>query len=353
MTGHEGGAAEAGRLMRAEIAEQPEVWARLLARSGPVAEAVERIRAAQPRFVTFIARGTSDHAATYGRYAADVLCGLPGGSWSPSTTTLYGARPDLRGSLAIGVSQSGGSPDLAASLAAAREGGALTLAITNDPASALAQAAELQLDLAAGPELAVAATKSFTAELITLAQLFLGLAGRAEPGLERLPEWGSAVLRDPRVTDGIAAAVERFDGDRVVLTGRGYASAIASEGALKLMETCYVSAAGFSAADLLHGPIAVLDPAVQALAFTSEGPAGAAMRPVLERIRSSGAPLLTVGAAQRMEGEAWLPLPAGVPELLEPVLQILPIQLLALSLARSRGLDPDVPRGLLKVTETR
>lgn len=116
-----------GRLMESEIREQPEAWAHLLSRADRVADVAERIRAAQPRFVTFVARGTSDHAATFGRYAADVLCGLPGGSWSPSTTTLYGARPDLRGALAIGVSQSGGSPDLAASLAAARDGGALTL----------------------------------------------------------------------------------------------------------------------------------------------------------------------------------------------------------------------------------
>lgn len=337
--------------MEAEIMQQPEVWAHVVGRTGPVAEIVERIRAHRPRFVSFIARGTSDHAATYGRYAADVLCGLPGGSWSPSTTTIYGARPDLRGGLAIGVSQSGGSPDLTASLAAARDGGALTLAITNDPASPLARAAELHLDLEAGPELAVAATKSFTAELLTLAQLFLLLGGRGESALKRLPEWGDAILHDPRVTEGIAAAVDHFDGDRIVLTGRGFSSAIAYEGALKLMETCYVSAAGFSAADLLHGPIAVLDPGVQVIAFTSDGPAGAAMRTVIDRIRSTGAPLLTIGGT--LEQAPWLPLPAGVPEQLAPVLQILPLQLFALSLARSRGLDPDVPRGLLKVTETR
>jgi glucosamine--fructose-6-phosphate aminotransferase (isomerizing) len=339
-----------GRLMEAEILEQPAVWSRLLADRDRVAEVAERVRAARPRFVTFIARGTSDHAATYGRYLAEVLCGLPGGSWSPSTTTLYGAQPDLRGALAIAVSQSGASPDLAASLAAARMGGALTLAITNDASSSLARAAELHLPIEAGPELAVAATKSFTAELLVLAQLFLRLSNTGEPALARLPGWADHVLHDPATADAVARTVEGLDGDRVVLTGRGYASAVAYEGALKLMETCYVSAAGFSAADLLHGPIAVLGPDVQAVAFTSPGAAGSAMGPVIERIRSAGSPLLTIGRG----GEPGsIPLPEDVPERLAPLLMILPVQLLALTLARGRGLDPDAPRGLLKVTATR
>jgi glucosamine--fructose-6-phosphate aminotransferase (isomerizing) len=351
VTGAVTGASMAGLLMESEIAEQPARWADQLGRDRGLRPIVDRIRAYGPRFVTFIARGTSDHAATYGRYAADVLCGLPGGSWSPSTTTLYGARLDLRGCLAVAISQSGGSPDLSASLVAAREGGALTLAITNDPASPLATAAELHLDLQAGPELAVAATKSFTAELLALARLFLELSGTAEPALARLPEWGHAVLSDPAAAETIAATVDRFSGERTVLTGRGYSAAVAHEGALKLMETCYVSASGFSAADLLHGPIAILDPGVHAIAFTSEGPAGRAMLPVIDRIRSSGAPLLTIGGTTADHDTVRLP--EGVPELLAPLLQVLPVQAFALSLARSRGLDPDAPRGLLKVTETR
>src|SRR5207237_23167 len=150
------------------IAEQPAMFDRLLQHPGPVREVAAAIARARPRFVLLAARGTSDHAALYGKYLVEIQLGLPAGLASPSTITQYGSRPDLREVLLVSVSQSGASPDLVESLTTARECGALTLAVTNAPTSDLARAAELHLDVHAGQELAVAATKSYTAELLTL-----------------------------------------------------------------------------------------------------------------------------------------------------------------------------------------
>jgi glucosamine--fructose-6-phosphate aminotransferase (isomerizing) len=342
----------AGGVMEREIAEQPAAWRRLLSQSDAISDAARRIRGQDPAFVMFIARGTSDHAALYGKYLAEVMCGFPAGSWSPSTTTLYGATPRLDRCLVIALSQSGGSPDLVQSLASARRGGALTLAITNDPASPLAAEAELRLDLHAGPERAVAATKSYTAELLTLAVLFGELAGSPIAEVDRLPEWGESVLSAPDGERAIADAAQRFSGDRFVLAGRGYSSATAHEGALKLMETCYVSAAGFSGADLIHGPFAMIDSTVATIAIAPPGRGGDAMQDALLRLRAVGSPLLLIGPGGSAPGELSVSLPREVPETLAPLLEILPLQRLALAISRQRGIDADRPRGLLKVTLT-
>lgn len=342
----------AGAVMEREIAEQPEAWRRLLAQRGAIAAAARRIREWDPAFVMFIARGTSDHAALYGKYLAEVMCGFPAGSWSPSTTTLYGATPRLGRCLVIALSQSGGSPDLVESIAAARRGGALTLAITNDPTSPLASEAELGLALHAGPESAVAATKSYTAELLTLALLFGELADAPIAGVEHLPGWGEAVLGSTHGTDTISRAAEAFTGDRFVLAGRGYSSASAHEGALKLMETCYVSASGFSGADLIHGPLAMVDAGVAGIVLAPAGRGGAAMQDALLRVRAAGSPVLVIGEAAGTSGGLSIRLPREVPEVLAPILEILPLQRLALAVSRQRGIDADRPRGLLKVTRT-
>lgn len=341
-----------GAAMEREIREQPAAWRRLLAQAGAVDETVERIRRFDPAFVLFIARGTSDHAALYGKYLAEVTCGLPAGSWSPSTTTVYGAVPRLNRCLVIAVSQSGGSPDLVQSLEAARQAGALTLAITNVSASPLAQAAELAFDLRAGEELAVAATKSYTAELLALAMLFGGLSASPRGGFAELPDHGDALLDTASVEQVIERAAERFAGDRFVLAGRGYSSATALEGALKLMETCYVSAAGFSGADLVHGPLAMVDASVASIVIASPGRGGEAIEPVVERLRATGSSLLLIGPQVARPDELTVPLPTGLPEQLMPLLEILPLQRLAMTIARRRGIDPDRPRGLLKVTRT-
>ncbi len=334
--------------MAAEIAEQPGVWRRILGRRADVAAASRSIAATPTRFVLFAARGTSDHAALYAKYLAEVLLGLPAGLVSPSTITAYGARPDWRGALLVVVSQSGASPDLVHTLEEGRRGGALTLAVTNDAASSLARAAQLHLDVSAGVERAVAATKSYTAQLLTLFLLFDHLRGGDGAAALALPDLGDALLRDAAPAMRAQAVRYRF-ASRMVVTGRGYAYPTAREAALKLMETSYVAAQAFSGADLMHGPLAMLDSRVPVLAVAPDGIAGAAMAPALQRIRDTGAELFIVGGGA---AGAQVLLPPGVPEALSPLLEILPFQLLALDLAVGRGEDPDAPRGLRKVTRT-
>lgn len=351
-------AVTAGSLMAAEIAEQPAVWRGLAAGAGAdsdIARAAALVRAHRPRFVLFVARGTSDHAALYAKYVAEIVHELPCGLVSPSTMTAYGARPDLTGVLMIGVSQSGGSPDLVQSLTVAREHGALTLAVTNNADSPLAAAAEAHLDIQAGPELAVAATKSYTAQLLALHLLFSALRedGRAAgvSATEAVADAAEQLVAGDRT---VAELAQRYRfASRLVTTGRGYSYPTAREGALKLMETCYLSAQAFSGADLLHGPLAMIDPQVPVLAVAADGIGGGAMREVFPRLAEQGADLFCVGSADAVAAaDAGVVLPAGVPEALSPLLEIIPFQQLALHLAIARGQNPDAPRGLRKVTET-
>ena len=338
--------------MQAEIAEQPGVWQLMLRRRDAFAETAGIVAAARPRFVLLAARGTSDHAALYAKYLIEIMHGLPAGLVSPSTLTAYGARPDLRDVLLLAVSQSGGSPDLVQTVEAARNGGALTLAVTNSPASALAEAAELHLDIGAGPERAVAATKSYTAQLLALYLLLDHVRGGTGDSAQALPEIGQSVMEQAGREMEACAARYRF-AQRLVVTGRGYAYPTAREAALKLMETSYVSAQAFSGADLLHGPVAILDPQIPVLAVVPSGVAGAAMAQVLPRVRQARADLFVVGNPDAVAAaDGGFALPSGVDEALSPLLEILPFQLLALRLAVARGEDPDAPRGLRKVTET-
>jgi glutamine---fructose-6-phosphate transaminase (isomerizing) len=343
-----------GELMAAEIAEQPDVWRRVLAESGAeLDEVAARIRARAPRFVLFVARGTSDNAALYAKYLVEIGLGLPCGLVSPSTMTGYGAVPDLRDVLLIGVSQSGGSPDLVHTVRVAGQQGALTLAVTNDPGSPLAAAAQLHLDVRAGVERAVAATKSYTAQLLTLYLLVGRLCdnGSAAEAAAALPALGERLLaEDTRLA---AEAMRYRFAQRLVCTARGYSYPTANEAALKLMETGYLSAQSFSGADLMHGPLAVVDAALPVIVVAAAGVGGDSMRAVLPTLRERGADVFCVGTEEAVAaGTGGLVLPGGVPEPLSPLLEILPLQLLARHLAVARGGDPDAPRGLRKVTET-
>ncbi|WP_406109284.1 SIS domain-containing protein [Micromonospora globbae] len=342
--------------MAADIDEQPAGYERLLSteHAGAIARVAATIAERRPRHVVFTARGTSDHAALYAAYLTEIRLSLPAGLASPSVVTVYQARPDLSDALVVGVSQSGGSPDLTEVLRVARASGALTLAVTNAPDSPLADVAELSVDIAAGHERAVAATKTYTAELLALLLLVEGiragdgvLPAEEREALAALPELAARTLADP--TPAQLAPRYRFAA-QLVTTGRGYAYPTAREAALKLMETSYLPALAFSGADLLHGPLAMTDPDVPVLAVVGSGPGGRSMGEVLPRLGERRADVVVVGSAD-VEGATRIAVPE-VDERYAPLLDILPLQRLALALALARGEDPDAPRGLKKVTAT-
>lgn len=350
-----GPGASPGSLMTRDIADQPAVLEAIAtAGMSEIAAVAAEIRARSPRFVLLVARGTSDHAALYAKYLVEIRLGLPAGLASPSTFTVYGARPDLRDVLVIGVSQSGGSPDLVDSVRAARDCGAITVAVTNNAASELAHAAQLHVDVLAGTERAVAATKTYTAELLALYLLVeairTGDVAAAAAGVAGIPGATETLIADasPLVTK--IAPRYRF-AERLITTARGYGYPTAREAALKLMETCYLSALAFSAADLLHGPLAVVDHEMPVIAIVGTGAVADAMRPVLDRLAGGHADLLVVGTGGERGSFAGIELPE-VSDALSPILQIVPLQLLARDLAVVRGGNPDAPRGLKKVTHT-
>ncbi|EIE98928.1 SIS domain-containing protein [Saccharomonospora glauca] len=339
---------ELGTWMAREIAEQPRVLADLMRDRTAFRRIADHIRRFRPRFVLFAARGSSDHAALYGKYLVEVELGLPAGSVSPSTTTLYGAEPDLRDVLLVTVSQSGGSPDLVEVTESARRRGALTVAVTNTPDSALGEVAEHTLDIGAGPERAVAATKTYTASLLALYLLVRELReSSTTPDADEFEKlaWQCLDTGVQRV-DAVAARL-RF-AERIVTTARGYSLATAAEAGLKLAETSYLLTRYYSAADLLHGPIAAVGAGTAVLAVCGTGPGGRTMSEVLDRLTARGAEVLRVGP----EAGHDLPVPS-LSENLAPVLEVLPLQQLAWRLAVERGLDPDRPDGLRKTTETR
>ncbi|MFD3653925.1 SIS domain-containing protein [Streptomyces sp. NPDC058620] len=343
-----------GRIMSGEMAEQPAMLRRILQRGAPgIREVAAEIAAKKPRFVLLTARGSSDNAALYAKYLLEIRLGLPCGLASMSTTTAYGARPDLTDVLVITVSQSGGSPDLVASTKAARAAGAITLAVTNNPDSPLAAVSEYSIDILAGPEKALPATKTYTASLLALYLFVDGLtAGDGPAAAEPLPGLAEQILARKDEVKSLASRY-RF-AERMVITSRGYGYPTAKEAALKLMETSYIPALSYSGADLLHGPLAMVDNISPVIAVVTDGRGGDALQPVLDRLRGRGADLFVVGPKAQVEAASTgFALPtAGVPEELQPILEILPLQMLAYEVTIARGQDPDAPRALAKVTET-
>ncbi|RII16058.1 Glutamine--fructose-6-phosphate aminotransferase [isomerizing] [Streptomyces sp. YIM 130001] len=343
-----------GSIMSGEMAEQPAVLSRILADGAPeIRETAARIAARKPRFVLLTARGTSDNAALYAKYLLEIQLGLPCGLASMSTTTAYGAKPDLTDVLVITVSQSGGSPDLVASTRAAGEAGAITLAVTNNPDSPLAAVCEFHLDILAGPERALPATKTYTASLLALYLFVEGLRGGDGAAAARLPDLAADLLARQDEVRQLAARY-RF-AERMVITSRGYGYPTAKEAALKLMETSYIPALSYSGADLLHGPLAMVDNISPVIAVVTDGRGGQALQPVLDRLRGRGADLVVIGPKAQVEAaSAGFELPTdGVVEEVQPILEIIPLQLLAYEVTIARGQDPDAPRALAKITETR
>ncbi len=347
--------------MADEIRQTPQLVREQLEASGAALEAVaQAVRAAHPRWVSIVARGTSDHAAIYARYLIETQLGWPVGLASPSVTTVYHAPTDWSNGLVLAISQSGRSPDLVAVVEAARRGGALTVAVTNVPDSPLEQSAALSVRCAAGEERAVAATKSYVAELAAVAGIVAALAPESEvaAALPRVPDVLDAALAAAEAwlaTDG-GQLVEAIAGaGRALVVSRGYNLATALETALKLKETGRIFAEGYSAADLEHGPIALASAGFPTLVFRPDGPMGASIDPAADRSRSLGARTWTIGGPETAGRPDALTIEAlaGLPECLTPLALILPGQLLAEAVAVRLSLSPDATAGLHKVTLTR
>jgi glucosamine--fructose-6-phosphate aminotransferase (isomerizing) len=343
--------------LRDEIREQPETLARLIEQGRSAAEAAAAaIRAHDPEFVVIAARGTSDHAATYAQYVFGIRHGLATALASPSIASLHGASLRLGAALVIGISQSGASPDVATVVAAARERGAVTLAITNEPDSSLGRAAGSVLNLHTGPELAVAATKTYTAQLTVIAMLSAALGGGEADwqALAAIPEAAARGLDQEAEAKRIAA--DQAGLPRAFVLGRAYSYATAREWALKLKELTYLPADPYSTADFLHGPLALVSPNDVVFAAATEGVSATDVEAVVDRlVRDHDVRVLVLTDETRPRASAtWLlKAPSGLPDWLAPIPAIVPAQLHALHLARARGLDPDAPRSISKVTLTR
>jgi glucosamine--fructose-6-phosphate aminotransferase (isomerizing) len=346
----------AGVSLRDEIHQQPAVLARLLATQEPTVREVARAIARHDvSFAVVAARGTSDNAGLYAQYLWGNRNRLAVAMATPSLFTHYGTPPRLAGSLVVGISQSGQSPDIVGVLAEARRQGVPRLAITNDPASSLAREATWVIETCAGEERAVAATKTYTTQLVAVALLSTALAGDAE-GAEALRRIPAAVEAALGLDEAIAGAVERYRGiARCVVLGRGFHYATACEWALKLEELTYVVAEPYSTADFRHGPMALVSPELAVLAAV---PGGAVYADVLALLRAvaheRGADLVAISDQEEALSLARTPLrlPGGLPEWLAPIASIVPAQLFCYHLARAMGRDTEAPRGLSKVTKT-
>lgn len=334
--------------MAAEMAEQPERLRKLIGRFDEIAERVRSVAPVPVNGISMVARGSSDHAAIYGRYLLEVASGKPVSLAAPSLHTLYGLHVDYRGQLVIAVSQSGSTPEIVQTLRALQDSGGRGVAITNDPSSALAETAEEMIDLGVGEELAVPATKTVTGQFAAFAIMAaaLGRAAFTRSELDSVPEWVQSVMDDP---GPVAAAAEALEGtSRLIIVARGYLFAAALETALKLKETCSLFAEGYSAADLRHGPIAAVTRGLPVVAMCVGGPALSDVESLVHDLRTRGAKVLVVGGGE----EAEVPLPDGLPEALAPIVAVVRGQQLAHELALRLGYDPDSPEGLTKITVT-
>ena len=338
--------------MRTEIGEQPAaIRATIDALLPRLADAAAL--ASDTRQVLFIARGTSDNAAVYGSYLIQTHAGRLATLASPSVATTYRSRVDLGGVLAVALSQSGQTEEIVETLAWARDCGAATLAITNGDGSPLAETADVAFVTRAGTERAVPATKTFTTQLAALAVLAIGLGADLDPGeLRRVPDEIEALLAAPQPElDPIVAELAKDRG--VVVSGRGFAYAAALELALKLKEACYLHAMGLSYADLLHGPIAVVDARTPAILLAAEsGPTLQGTVDLARRVTGVGARAYGIGGPRLAAACTRALAGPQLPEWLAPLGLIVPGQLLTEALARRLGIDPDHPRGLSKVTQT-
>jgi glutamine---fructose-6-phosphate transaminase (isomerizing) len=336
-------------LMHAEIREIPDAVARLLEQGGPaIRAAADAARDRDPAFIATVARGSSDHAATYLKYLAELALGLPVASIGPSVASIYGAKLRLGGALTVSVSQSGRSPDIVELTRAARAGGALTLAVTNDPASPLAQVSDQTLALHAGPERSVAATKTFVTSAVACLSL--------------IAEWS----RDDALIRAIATLPEAFaraveadwsplaavltQAETLYTIGRGPAWAMSNEAALKFKETCLIHAESYSSAEVLHGPVSIVSPGFPVLAFAAADAAETSLAEAADGLAAKGARVFAT--TTQVRSATRLPAIRTGHPLADPLALIVSFYAMVEGLAVARGIDPDTPRHLNKVTQT-
>jgi glutamine---fructose-6-phosphate transaminase (isomerizing) len=334
-----------GDRMRADMAAQPDVLRRLAARRGGIAD---RLGHEHPAGIVVVARGSSDYAAVFARYLLEAVTTRPVVLAAPSLLTLYGVQPRLEGWLALGISQSGRTPEIATVLERCRAAGARTVAVTNDADSPLAATADIGVALGAGEEEAVPATKTFTAQLVSVAIIAeaLGPVPWSGSAWERIPAVVETLLDDPAPAERAAEALG--DARELVAVGRGYLMCVALEAALKLREATGVRAEGWSVADFRHGPVTVARGDLPLLAVSAAGPAAEDVEALAAQLEEDGTSVLRL--ADRADAD--LPYPSGLPEPLCVVPAAVRAQQLALALAERRGIDPDAPPGLRKVTAT-
>jgi len=339
-----------------EIRQQPAALAHTLRAGIPSARRFHRLlEGRRPQLVVLAARGTSDNAALFGRYLLEIAAGIPVSLAAPSIATLYRAKVDYSRALVVAISQSGESTDTNMLLEWARARGAMTLGITNERSSTLARLAEHVWLVRAGKERSVAATKTYTGQMLLLYLLAYALGGRIRlVDLERLPAMvDDALGLESEVAE--LAARYRFM-NRAVVVGRGLNYSNAFEFALKLMETCYVVAERFSSADFLHGPIALAEPNFPVFAFAPAGVTWNSIGQTIDKLTQMRAEVLAITDPANREAAARatrvIRLPHRIPEALTPIPYIVPAQIFAACLAVEKGLDPDRPRTLSKVTRT-
>jgi len=338
-----------------EIHEQPDVLRRLLdSQKGPIEELARAMKKHHIQQVMIAARGTSDNAGVYAKYVLGTMNGLPVAMAAPSLFTIYKHPPRLSNTLVLGISQSGKSPDIVSVLVEAKRQGALTAALTNTPESELAGQADVVIDLIAGEEKAVAATKTYTGELGAIALLSALLADDPimKNELQAVPEAMSAVLS---MNDLVAGAVSRYRYiKQCVVIGRGYNYATAFELSLKLQELVYINAQPYSSADFMHGPLALIDTGFPIIVFAPSGSMFDEMRELIDRVRDCKAEIICITDEPSLAQSVHTPLvlSTSIPEWLSPLTCIMPGQLFALYLAATCGYDVDRPRSIHKITET-
>jgi glutamine---fructose-6-phosphate transaminase (isomerizing) len=338
--------------MMDEILEQPQALERTFRAERKHAEEFSRFARGKFRLIVLVARGTSDNAAVFARYLLELTTGIPVAMAAPSLHTLYRAKLNLRDALVIGISQSGAGTDINMVLESARRQGGFTVGITNEPKSPMAGLVEQVFLQRAGRQKSVAATKTYTSQLMLVYLLAFALGGQLTlEAISEIPDRTRAVLA---LTEEIRGLVERYRFMRqcaVVARGLNYANAL--ELSLKLIETCYVVAERFSSADFLHGPIAMVERNFPVILFMPPGPTFRDLSQLANRLRGLGADTLAITSADaKSPATRAIRVPGTIPETYTAIPYIIPGQILAAHLAEMKGIDPDHPRSLHIVTRT-